>query len=271
MVRGRMRYGKLWAEKYLNTEPDRIHSQPENVRCLWLEFFVRDIDSPWPGWIQVSPRMGYSDEQLADMANMASLSYAEAKTQLAKIGEIAVHAGNRIQWVRHKETQSEYLRKLDYLARKQQGTEKGTPEGTLKGTPECPHIIENREDRIENREDRIEKKAVKTPPCPQVQALVDLWHSTCPALPRITDVESLRDKARLRLKEHPDPEWWRMVFQKCLASPFLREKPSVGNLRWLTINKANAVKVYEGNYDKREFAGQQAWLARKVAERGEKQ
>jgi hypothetical protein len=160
---GRMRYGKLWAEKYLNPMPDRIHSQPESVRCLWIEFFVRDIDSPWPGYIQVSPTMGYTDEQLSSMVNMAFLSYEFAKARLIEIREIAVLDHNRLQWLRHKETQSNYDRKLAYLAKKQQGTKKGTRKGTPKGTPKGAAIIENREDRIENKEEDKELSLVSDP------------------------------------------------------------------------------------------------------------
>jgi hypothetical protein len=263
---GRRTWIKIFAEKWLR---GGIRQESAALRGTFVDLLVMAGDSAYAdeGTIRITKGCGLTDGQVCKVLNLSPELWAEHKARLVEIGYVEISEANEITILEWSRFQSDYQRTKDAPSRHRKSTPTSTRESTGKKEKE-----KEKEKEIQKREVEGEREeAVKTHPCPQVTALVDLWHSTCPALPKITDIGSLRDKARLRLKEHPDPEWWRMVFQKCLASPFLREKPSVGNLRWLTINKANAVKVYEGNYDKREFAGQQAWLARKVAERGEKQ
>lgn len=58
-------------------------------------------------------------------------------------------------------------------------------------------------------------------------------------------------KARSRLVEHPDPEWWSRVFALVGRSLFLRGNGK-GSWRmdfdWLVKNADNAVKISEGGY-----------------------
>lgn len=63
-------------------------------------------------------------------------------------------------------------------------------------------------------------------------------------------------KARCRVREHPDPEWWRDVFAAIGQSRFLRGVNGGTNKHqhwratfdWLIANDTNAVKVIEGQY-----------------------
>jgi len=82
---------------------------------------------------------------------------------------------------------------------------------------------------------------------PLARELVDLWHTTCPTRPKITEPDKIADKVRSRLREHPDTEWWLQVFRRCATSDFLSDKKWL-SLHWLIENKLNALKVYEGNY-----------------------
>lgn len=74
------------------------------------------------------------------------------------------------------------------------------------------------------------------------------WHLPAITLPLTT---KRRMKADLRLREHPDPDWWTgQVFGAFGRSRFLRGetgwKPSFD---WLCANGENCLKVAEGGYD----------------------
>jgi len=76
-----------------------------------------------------------------------------------------------------------------------------------------------------------------------------LYGLPCVTLPL---TEERRRKARARLKEHPDPQWWASVFVRVGTSDFLCGRGK-GNWRltfeWLTKNASNAVRVIEGEFD----------------------
>lgn len=96
--------------------------------------------------------------------------------------------------------------------------------------------------------------------------LVDLWNELAhPAMPRVRDLTGgRRRKIETRLREHPDPGWWREVIEAANASPHCRgeSKPAAGanrpwrcTLDFLVDNDTNALKVLEGVYgDDREAA-----------------
>ena len=84
-----------------------------------------------------------------------------------------------------------------------------------------------------------------------------------------TNTPAFITHARKRLKEHPDLDWWAVVIGRALESPFIRDNPALGNLRWLVKSPENAVKVNEGFYLKRKYLGQRTWLEGKRAERKE--
>lgn len=89
------------------------------------------------------------------------------------------------------------------------------------------------------------------------------WNVLCATIARLPQVTlplsaERRRKAAVRLREHPDPDWWSEIFKKVRESKFLRgESGGTGahaNWRctfdWLIANDSNAVKVMEGQYDR---------------------
>jgi hypothetical protein len=88
-----------------------------------------------------------------------------------------------------------------------------------------------------------------------VEVFFDLWNSEAKFLPKAMELtEARKRKIRARLRERSLDEWAE-VFRRMNASPFLRGE-SGGTFRadldWITKNKDNSLKVFEGKYDGRE-------------------
>lgn len=94
------------------------------------------------------------------------------------------------------------------------------------------------------------------------QDLADGWNDLCApmGLPKVEIISASRkQKAALRIREHPDIEFWNRVFGHMRVSPFLLGRAN-GNsadhkgwkasFDWLIENDTNSIKVYEGRYAK---------------------
>jgi hypothetical protein len=152
---GRRRYGKFWGEKYRNAEPKHIHSASVNARCAWVELFALVINSEYAddGVIQLTPTLGYTDEQLAGLINMPIRSWLAAKKELVDIREIEVLDGNRIRWVRWRETQPEYERQKQ-LRRARYPDVTAPPNHPILPpdvTPKTGPIRERRDERVDTK------------------------------------------------------------------------------------------------------------------------
>lgn len=92
----------------------------------------------------------------------------------------------------------------------------------------------------------------KSQPVPYMQ-IVGLWNTTCTALPKVQALaESQKKKLRTRWQEHPDMEWWRMLFTRMAPSRFLSgggDKGWIADFNWIIGNDTNAGKVLSGLYD----------------------
>lgn len=64
--------------------------------------------------------------------------------------------------------------------------------------------------------------------------------------------DSRKKKAKKRLSENPQKEFWEVVFRNAEKSVFIR-KNSFFSLDWVLANDINALKVYEGKYNKQEI------------------
>jgi len=88
----------------------------------------------------------------------------------------------------------------------------------------------------------------------KVNEIKEKYNLICKSLPKVEILSQTRkDKIAIRLKEHPDIEWWEKVFEK--ADKVHLKYPKTGkewspSFDWLIENDNNAVKVIEGNYDK---------------------
>ena len=97
--------------------------------------------------------------------------------------------------------------------------------------------------------------------------LVDMWNNLSakhPNNPRVLHISPSRmTKINMRWKQLSQEEWG-IVFQKLSDSSFLRGEMSAfsedhprwrATFDWLISNDRNCVKILEGNYDDRDYAG----------------
>lgn len=110
-----------------------------------------------------------------------------------------------------------------------------------------------------------EKKGAAAPPACPHQEIIELYHETLPALPRVKAWTDERQALlRSRWREDPkrqDLDWWRKFFGYVSQSDFLMGRakgrgdapPFMADLEWL-IRPKNFVKVIEGKYENREVA-----------------
>lgn len=93
------------------------------------------------------------------------------------------------------------------------------------------------------------------PPALNIEGLVEAWNQICaPLLPRIMSLpERRKNIIKARLKDRPDMEEWKRIFQKVTSSPFLRGENDKGwraDFDWC-LNVNNLAKIVEGKYDDR--------------------
>lgn len=88
---------------------------------------------------------------------------------------------------------------------------------------------------------------------PPYQQIIDLFHETCPSLPKIRYLTDKRKKMiQARWKKYNDLQTFEEVFRKAEASDFLsgRSGKWTASFDWLLV-EANMVKALEDNYKNR--------------------
>jgi hypothetical protein len=118
--------------------------------------------------------------------------------------------------------------------------------------------------RGETEEKRIEDQSKKTDLGDEgisVQELFESWNNLCPPL-GLSAVRELsptrKQKAGLRIREHPKVTFWEDVFARIKGSAFLLgrgpkngKEPWRMDFDWLIDNDTNCIKVAEGRYGNR--------------------
>lgn len=66
---------------------------------------------------------------------------------------------------------------------------------------------------------------------------------------------SRKEKSKKRLSENPQKNFWEVVFRNAEKSVFIR-KNSFFSFDWVLANDINALKVYEGKYNKQEISNE---------------
>ncbi len=119
-------------------------------------------------------------------------------------------------------------------------------------SPVSRNVIEAEAEAEKNK--RLVDSAEKTPSID----LAELWKTLCPSLPQIRELTPKRKNwLRLRLKEHPNRDWWIDVMEKVESSEFCKGVNAQkwrASFDWLIENPDNAVKVSEGKYHKPKLA-----------------
>ena len=114
---------------------------------------------------------------------------------------------------------------------------------------------EEETETVTEEETKDVKKTVVVPSL-SIQDLTDGWNSIVATEEGFKKVAKLtedrRKRIRLRLKAHPESEFWNKVLNKIPRVPFLSGK---NDRKWradfdfLIKNDENALKIYEGKYD----------------------
>jgi hypothetical protein len=234
----------MWAEKYLKLHPETgepmgIHAEPLAVRGTWVEIFNHVIDSRFAdsGIIQISPKLGYSDDQLAEMFNMDVRTWTEHKARLVVIGEIQILEGNRIYWVRWPETQPEYDRQKQYRSNLGYNDK----------------LLDKREERRESKKRSLLdvpngtslSVSRQTPPKDEV---VLYWNGKgcLPLVRSLSGTRLTKLRARWRLPEFQ--ENWREAVDSLAGSKFHLGENDRGwkaTIDWFLANDANWCKCWE--------------------------
>lgn len=104
--------------------------------------------------------------------------------------------------------------------------------------------ILNTEEQNTNEQNSFVKTTVFT-----CEDLFELYKSICIdfPVPRLLN-DKRKEKAKSRLKEYPEREYWETVCRKAQNSKFCREN-SFFCFDWILENSQNSLKVFEGNYD----------------------
>ena len=105
--------------------------------------------------------------------------------------------------------------------------------------------------------EKEKKEEIDISPLPSVSEIIELYHSICESFPVLKFVsEARKEKIRTRVREMKDLETIKTVFTKMEASKFLKgdnDRKWKATFDWLFDNSKNWVKIYEGNYDNKEF------------------
>jgi len=121
--------------------------------------------------------------------------------------------------------------------------------------------LERREEKTREEKTREDTSGLRP------ARLVDLWNEKMTISPKARGLTAQREKViRVRLKEHPEEQFWIDLFAKIQGSDFLSGRNGRGFLAtfdWV-MKPANLQKILEGNYDNRNSgttAGIEATLA----------
>lgn len=116
----------------------------------------------------------------------------------------------------------------------------------------------SRLDKEEDKEEEVDKESPRFSNRFHPLQLVDIFNkNTNGVIPKV-DVKTFTPdkprykKAKLRCKEHPDPDYWLGVCKRIESTPFLCGKNDRGwtvTFDWLIKNPENHLKITEGNYD----------------------
>lgn len=84
--------------------------------------------------------------------------------------------------------------------------------------------------------------------------LFELYKQICIHYPQPRELtEERKKKAKLRLEQYPQKEFWEDIFRKAEKSKFMRSS-SFFCFDWVLKNNQNALKVSEGNYNNEEIS-----------------
>lgn len=236
-------YFQFYAGEFLEDEKIKVLSLEERgaLVTLWAQMWVNGVKR---GTLLLTKNLPIPDEEIAYTLKLSNENFLKIKSKFVDELEI-LKIGKR------KELYSERLRKFKtrWELRKAEKTSKKQDKNKQKTKKRRTALA--LESASESASELIKN----------INPFVELFNSTCPSLKKVSEITKGRqDKIKSRLKEHPDLNWWRVVFEK--ANKIVIEDKDGGRgwrptFNWLLKNDTKAVEVAEGNYDK--FIKKESW------------
>ncbi len=194
---GRRTWIKLFCDRWLR---GTLREETLEVRGLWADLLALAGDSNYgdAGTIQVTPGMGFTDDQIAALFNIPLEKWIAGKSRLFETGRLKICPINVIQIEKWKSYQSEYDRQKQYR-KGEKGQQKVQDKVQREVTTESynPKLQQKLpgEERREKREeeedllslkkeaknllepsDSIPRKEIKPPGDPRLKNLIDYYH-----------------------------------------------------------------------------------------------
>jgi predicted phage replisome organizer len=226
----------------------------DTIIVIWLELLTIAGKANTRGEIYVDVDIPYTDGMLASVLDRSESTITLALSILEKFKLITITDAETIlitNWEKHQNVegmeQAKELRRLrnqKYLQNKKVlMLEDKTSLRQEKDTLDIEE--EKEEDNIITANKQSDNIMHNT--------ILNLYHDTCISLPKVIALNSMRKKKlQARLKEHPEIEFWKDVFNKVESSDFLTGKSSnwKANFDWIFTNDTNYIKIMEGCYTK---------------------
>lgn len=253
MPRPKAPYFPLYASELL-CDPKTIQLSNEELGMLirlWAWMWINDVQR---GSLLIEWKVPMPDETISKLVGLGLSDFQKLNLKLTdqlhilKRGKYGELYSKRL---RNHKTKYELYDKQTETKRKRNGKIKDTKQP----------IREGKGSKGKGREVKRSKEKLSKDIKPPLSPFVELFNSTCPSLQKVTEVtKGRKDKIKSRLKEHPDLNWWKVVFEK--ADKIVIEDKDGGRswkptFNWLIKNDTKAVEVAEGNYDK--FIKKESW------------
>ena len=239
----RLPYFPLYPHDYLLDEKiESLTVEEEGVlHRLWYYMWINKIKR---GHLLYDSKTPISDEQLAKRVKLLPEKWVICRDNLLKSGLVVIGNAKELFSRRLSKYKTPYeLENSDFVPKHPRTNPKSSiPNLTI------PNLT-------------IPKSSL--PNKKESNDFIEFFNTMTQNLPKVSILTAKRKaKISLRLKEHPDLEWWKQVFLKA-AQTRIPNKNSRGDWRptfdWLIDNDNNAVKVFEGNYDHQKHSGLKAW------------
>jgi predicted phage replisome organizer len=226
----------------------------DTIIVIWLELLTIAGKANTRGEIYIDVDIPYTDGMLASVLDRSESTITLALSILEKFKLITITDAETIlitNWEKHQNVegmeQAKELRRLrnqKYLQNKK----------VL--MLEDKTSLRQEKDTLDIEEDKEKDNTItanKQSDYIMHNTLLNLYHDICISLPKVIALNSMRKKKlQARLKEHPEIEFWKDVFNKVESSDFLTGKSSnwKANFDWIFTNDSNYIKIMEGCYNK---------------------
>ena len=170
-------------------------------------------------WFKLLETLGDSEGHFIDLNDPIAWEFLQSKTRLpadicAEILDLLakLDAIDQELWESKVVWSDNFLKQITEVYRNRRVDAPLKPTNYTK-EPASNGITTCRKPQRRGEERRGEKRKASSPPAPPYQKIIDLWNAHAPELlPRASLTETRKPKIKTAWKEHPDLEWWKVLF-----------------------------------------------------------